>query len=397
MKFICDKSEFIADNLESLKTFIEEREANSVWFTDEDNTRADSIRFRPIFSEPICIPAEVEKLKRSPMPKFTASEDAYADSMDCPEQGYEGTSQLMYVNGTLWPVGQSAVRSILERAGVKWEGWDKLKKFNPQSLSNALNLFLEATKGSACVLVQDEKVRAVNSGRYAICPATFVVEETERWIQDERPHAHFEKGYVNHDFTVWRINLRAYTGEVLGSFPSLISSGFTPAVQICLSHTGTSSVSLKPCLMLNGLIFPLSQSIDCPHIAKGTSSERTAQMKSSVRENFNKIFPSLNEAMVNIEKLDSIKLSNAYNALLRAMKSLGIPKVQGMEAAEQFHQIYPDTATAYDCFLAIVDAYNYVSRDFAKDFRKQFDVADSVGRAANLKWSDLDIPGDFSW
>ena len=68
-----------------------------------------------------------------------------------------------------------------------------------------------------------------------------------------------------------------------------------------------------------------------------------------------------------------------------------------MESAEQFQQIYPDVASAYDCFLAIVDAYSFVMRDFAKDQRKLFDAADSVGRAAKMKWMDYDIPGDFSW
>lgn len=397
MFFVPDTSEFMADNIVAMKDFLEERESNSKWYTDDDHTMASEIQFRPIHAEPICISAEVASLQASKFPKFTASEESYADSMNCPDQGYEGSTQLMYVNGTIWPVGTSAIKGLLERTGIRGEGWEKLRKFNPESLSQALNLFMEATKGSVCVLVQDEKVRAVNSGRYAICPSTFVLEETAKWIQDERPDAKFSVGYVNHDYTMWQIDLSAYTDEVLAMFPSLATQGFVPAVQIYMSHTGTSSVSIQPCLTLAGQTFPLTDSIDCAHIKKGNAKERTELMKAAVACNFGLIFQQLDKAVEDVDKLNSIKLGNAYNALLRAMKFIGMPKIQGMEAADQFKSLYPYSATAYDCFLAIIDAFAYVQRDFPHNERKQFDVADSVGRSIRLKWQDYDIPGDFSW
>lgn len=397
MFFVPDNSEFMADNLESLKDFLKEREDNSKWVTDEDGAKIDDVRFKPINDEPICVPAEVEKLKNAVVPKFLSSEEAYVDSMNCSDMGYQGSSQMMFIKGELWPVGNSAVKSILERSGIRGDGWDKLRDFRPEYLSSVLNKLMESSKGFVCVLIQDDKVRAVNSGRYAICPATYVAEETERWIKNERPLAQFKTGYVSHEYAMWQIDLSAYTNEVLGQFPALASNNFTPGVQVYLSHTGKSSVSIRPCLMHDKAIFPLVGSIDCPHIAKGSASERTLQMKASVRNNFGLIFQNMGKAMESIEKLDSIQIKNAYGAVLRVMKAVGFPKAQGMESAEQFQKIYPDVASAYDCFLAIVDAYSFVMRDFAKDQRKLFDAADSVGRAAKMKWTDYDIPGDFSW
>lgn len=397
MFFVPDSSEFMADNFDSLNDFLLEREQNAKWLTDEDGVKIEDVRFKAILDEPICVSTNVAKLKNTVVPKFYASEEAYADSMNSPQMGYQGSTQMMFVKGELWPVGNSAIRSILERSGIRGDGWEKLKEFSPQYLSEVLNRFMEASKGSACILIQDEKIRAVNSGRYAICPATYVVEETERWIKTERPQAQLKIGYVNHDYAMWQIDLTAYTNEVLGQFSALVNDGLKPAVQIYLSHTGSSSVSIRPCLMCGKVVFPLMESIDCPHIAKGPATDRMNQMKASVHRSFSMIFNSFAKATNDIEDLDAVNIKNAYGALLRVMKAINFPKVQGMEAAEQFQQIHPDVATAYDCFLAIVDAYALVARDYAKDQKKLFSVADCVGRASKMKWVDYDVPGDFSW
>lgn len=396
--FMPDNSEFRADNINSLQDFFKEREDSSVWFTDDDNTRAEDIRFQPINAEPICIPVNVSKLRQSKMPKFTSSEEAYADTMDEPDYGYFGSSQMIFVNGNLYPVGNSAIKGLIDRAGIRAEGWEKLKKFNPSDLSEVLNRCMRATKGFVCVLAQDEKVRAVNSGRYAICPMSFVATTTDEWIKSERPQAIFDSSYVCHDYATWTIDLSHYTDEVLGQFPELKQNGFTPSLIVSLSNTGTASVSLRPALTINHKTFPLANSIDCTHIGKGSAAERTSQMRTTVKNNFMSVFPELQKSVEEIYKMRNTKVSNAYNALLRGMKSLGLPKEQAMESAEQFKFLYPASATAYDCYIAIVDVFTFVVRDNPMDYKKQFNVADAVGRSIKFDWAKLgNIPGEFSW
>ena len=99
MFFVHDNSEFSCNNFDELKGFLQEREKGASWLTDEDGVSADSIRFQPVFAEPICVPAEVNKLKQSTTVKFSASEDAYADTMFAPDAGYEGSSQMVFVKG----------------------------------------------------------------------------------------------------------------------------------------------------------------------------------------------------------------------------------------------------------------------------------------------------------
>lgn len=200
INMILDNAEFYTSEPKALEDFFKEREANATWYSDETNCRADNIRFKPIFDEPICVPADVAKLKASKTVRFEASEEAYADTMFAPDSGYYGSTQMMFVNGHLYPVGTSAIKGLTERAGIKVEGWDKLRKHNPNALSDVLVEFMKATDGYFTVLVEDEKVRAVNSGRYAACPASTVLAAVNNWIDVEYPDVRFVSAYVNHDY-----------------------------------------------------------------------------------------------------------------------------------------------------------------------------------------------------
>lgn len=400
VNMIPDSAEFYtSESLKELGEFFEEREKNAIWYSDETNCRANSVRFQPIFDEPICVPADVSKLKAGTTVKFEASEEAYADTMFSPEFGYNGSSQMMFVGGHLYPVGISAIKGLTERAGMKVDGWDKLRKANPEDLSEVLGKFMKATDGYLTVLVEDEKVRAVNSGRYAACPASAVLKAVSGWIDNEYPNIKFVDAYVNHDYATWKLDLSAYTKEILGNYPELEKNGFAPAMIVALSHTGNSSVSFTPCLQSGKVYFPICEGINAPHIAKGQFSERMASMEAAIKTNLSSVFPKITEVSQKIDNMRNVQVQNAYNALLRGMKSLGLPKIQAMEAAEQFKNLFGYTATAYDIYIAVVDTLAYVIRDFPQDYRKQFAVAKSMERAVvGIDWAKLgNIPGDFSW
>mgnify|MGYP007020620879 CR=1 FL=1 len=403
--FVPDNSEFRTTDLEELRAFLSEREANSIWYTDEDNCRAADVKFSPILEEPIAIGANVEKLRNRKYPKFTASEEAYADTMCAPSMGFDGTTQMLYVNGHLYPVGASAVKGITERIKTGVENWEMLKNSNPEHLSQNLNNDMIAlgdkmkSRPYLSILIQDEKVRAVNSGSYAICPLTSVLSSTTEWIHREYPKAKFLSAYASHVFTTWTLDLEAYTDDVLGAYPEIKNNGFTPALIVTTSHLGTSSISLKPALKIQDIVFPISEGIAAPHTAAGTASERTNKIENTVRENFNSVFPSLEKQAQAIDALRVTNVNNAHNALLRAMKSLKMPKEQALEAAELFKAIFPDIATAYDCYLALIDVMSFVARDFPKDYKRQFAIAKSMERAlVGIDWVRLgNLAGDFSW
>lgn len=401
VNMIPDSAEFYtSESLKELGEFFEEREKTAIWYSDETNCRASDIRFKPIFDEPICVPAEISKLKASSTFKFEASEEAYADTMYAPDFGYCGTSQMMFVNGHLYPVGESALNGIIARAGEGAKGVKNMKEGNPEDLSTSLNLHFKHVKDkNVTILVEDEKVRAVNSGRYAACPATTVLKVVNDWIANEYPDIQFVDAYVNHDYATWKLDLSAYTETILGSFQELKNNGFTPAMTVSLSHTGDSCVAFTPCLKNGNIYFPVDEGIATAHIGRGKFSERMASMEAAIKTNLSSVFPKITEVSKKIDNMRNMKVQNAYNALLRGMKSLGLPKVQAMEAAEQFKELFGYDASAYDIYIAVVDTLTYVIRDFPKDYRKQFAVAKSMERAVvGIDWVKLgNIPGDFSW
>lgn len=401
--FIRDDSQFNTVNLTELQTFLKEREENSQWYTDEEGTKANIIRCRPVFDEPICVPANVSKLKASKVQKFTASEEAYADTMNAPDYGYNGSTQLMLINNRdLVPVGNSAIKGLIGRAGLEQAGWEKMKKGNPQDLSEVINNLFKHTKGHLSILVQDEKVRAVNGGKYAICPMTFVAEETANWMATNYPKAKFISGHVNHYYSRWTVDLSEYSNDIFANFPDLKAAGFEPVLIVQTSNIGASSVSLKPGFKLQQYIFPLSTAIDCTHkVAGKTATERTENIKSIVKENFTQVFPIIEKNLKEVDKLRNIPVQYGYNAVLRGMKEvLHVPKLQGLEAAEQFKFLNGEgSCSAYDCYMAVVDAYAFIVRDYPKDTHKQFEAAEMVARAIkNVDWAEKGkYPGDYSW
>lgn len=410
VNMIPDKAEFFTNDIEALNEFVERHEATAKWFSDEDGCGADTVRFLPIYPEPLCVPAEVKKLEDAKTldfldekvrgVKFTSSSQAYEDTMYAPGDGYYGTSQLMYVNGELYPVGMSALAGIAKRAGVTYEGWEKLRKKNPRGLSEALDRLFAATDGNLTVLVQDEKVRAVNSGSYAACSYSKVLNALKGWMQNEYPDVRFENAFVCHDYTLWQFDMSKYTNDILGNFPELVRRGFTPYLMVSMSHIGTASVAYQPCLRLNGTAFPIGPGIRVEHVAKGKFSARVEEMEKNVQKALFEVFPRIGEMAKEFDRLRSINVDNAYNALLRGMCALKMPKKQGLEAAEEFHNMYQDQPTsALEIVLAIIDAVAYVIRDFPGDYRKHIAVSNSMERAVTaFDWAKLgDLPGDFSW
>lgn len=410
MDMVHDNAEFYTTNFDALKAFINEHEATAVWLSDEDGCRADGVRFLPVYPEPLCVPAEVQDLKENKliefldghqrMAQYASTQEAYEDTMYIPNEGYNGSAQLMYLNGKLYPIGLSAVNGLAKRADLFVDGWEKMRRKNPKGLSEVLDRLMKETDGYLTVLVQDGKVRAVNSGKYAACPYAIVMQAVDAWIKNEYPDVEFENGFVCHDFTEWNFNLDQYTNDILNGVPALISLGFTPALKVKMSHTGTSSVSYQPCLRLNGVSFPIGKDITAEHIAKGGFSERLNAMKKAVATNLHVVFPKIAELAKEVAKLETIQVNNAYNALLRGMKFLGMPKQQALEAAAEFRNVYGDGPTsAFELYMSICDTLAYVIRDYPQDYRKHMDVIDGMDRAVvGVDWAALgNQPGDFSW
>lgn len=401
MNFVLDSAEFCSKDLNELFDFLKERENTAIWFADD--CHLSDIRFSPIDSKPLLAAGKLSSLRSAPATKFSASDEAYSDSIYSPSCGYNGSSQLLRVKGGIHPVGESAIRGITRKLGLYDMHWNRMREFSPAKLSENLNNALDAfgDNGAKCtILVEDEKVRAFNGPNYAICPMTDVMNMMKDWMANQCPNARFVSAYANHNIVKWTIDLSAYAKQILKGFPELISNNFTPAFSMRLSHTGDSSVAIIPSLMAGNVYFPISKGMNVEHTKKGGSAaERTEAMKEAVKKSFDGIFPDIEKAAKEIEELKHITVENSHTAVLRGMKLLGMPRSQCVEAGELFASIFPEKSTAYDCYMCVVDAYTFVTRDFPDDYRRQFAAADAVGRAiAVIDWERLGKEvGFFAW
>lgn len=100
------------------------------------------------------------------------------------------------------------------------------------------------------------------------------------------------------------------------------------------------------------------------------------------------------DAATDLDKLRNVQVRNSKAALVRVLKSGGMPKQEAMEALEGFDVAYGDSSvTALDIYLAVCDAYAGVVRNHTQDAKKIFAAADCVARCARTRWSDVDMPG----
>lgn len=398
--FILDSAEKLFDDLAGMLEFVKEHEKGSRWWTDNDDTRAADVRFYPILDEPLMVPAQTASLRAQVYPKFSASDESYIDSMASQsDSGYDGSSQLLAIKGELWPVGMSAIKGLCEKAKLQAKGWDILRKEDPQDLAEVLNRLMRHSKGKLCVLLQDEKIRAVNSGRYAILPISEVLQMIETWVNSEYPAAKFVRGYTSHEFTSLYLDLSAYKNELLGNMPMLAASAYTPGVIIRTSNVGLNSVSVKPSLVISGTFCPMGNSIDTPHTACGDTNERTEAMRQKVKAALSTTFPVFKDAAMEIEDMKNVQVNNAQNAVLRGLKFCGFAKEPAYQAFDVFSQMYgTGICTAYDCYMSAIDAFGYAMNMAGQNVRKQIEIADSLARAVRYNWEKAGTyAGNFSW
>ena len=91
-------------------------------------------------------------------------------SSEAVEDSFNNLGLAIRFDQKLYPVRETAYKSLLDRAKVSGSGLNKLTK---TELAQVLNTFLSHFRSEALVLVRDEKISAVHSGDesdYAILP-----------------------------------------------------------------------------------------------------------------------------------------------------------------------------------------------------------------------------------
>lgn len=369
--FICDSAEATFDNMAEMQTFVAERVQQTEWL--EEGVR--NVIFDSLHDEPLCAPEYARKMGVSAL--------AVEDTMDVNSAGLALTTSI-----GKRPVGWSAVKSIADRAGLMPGGFEKLRKGNREHLKTVLNLMFDVSSGAVQIKVADEKVRAVHSGRYAVINADRLLEIVKEYFDDNWPAAKFVNGYYSHELMRESINLEAYKDIFFEKLPQdSVLAGATPAFVLSSSDIATSAVKLIPCLNMGGVTVPMAKEIAIPHVGE--------DIEARVQNGLEKLLAYFQANAADLQALETVTVKNGKNALVRCLKTGGMPKACAGEAVEGFVAMYgTDQVTALEVYLAACDAYSYVVRDYPNDHMKIFAAADCVARVAATRWSDVDIPGE---
>lgn len=358
-------------------SFMNEREKHTVW----EEVDAKSIHFDPLLDEPLMAPAVAAK--------YGANQEAIEECMDPAHSGV-----LCKVGPEYFPVGDSAIGTIRERMQVRKGFWVR-QHADPNILAKDLNSsFGMMTKGKVLVKVGDEMVRAIHSPRYQQIPVSKVYELAQAFLREQFPAATFSSGYFSHDFSYMLFDLSMYKKELFGKSRRMAASkNVMPALYVQTSDVATSSVTIRPVLVYGKVMAPLAVREDTRHLGSRES------IVNRVQTGFQVAMAKFTDAISEVEKLDAVKLKNPYNALKRAFVAIKWPKAakrQALESAENFQQMLDGSPmTAYDAYLAILDAMSFYTRDNKNADTER--LMDSVARSIKIDWSACDLPGEFSY
>lgn len=369
--FVLDIAECSFSDYDEMRAFVEEREQHTEWL--EQGVR--ELLFGSLHKEPLCAPLYAEKMG--------VSTEAVEDTMD-------GAGLKLTVSCGTRPVGMSAVASIINRAGLKFEGFKKLRNGNLESLKSVLNMLMDVSSGAVHVKVADEKIRAVHSGKYAVIRADRLLDIVKGYFDREWTGATFDEGYFSHEWMREVIDLSAHKDDFFGLIPSGVFATATPAFVLSSSDIATSAVTLIPSMKIGGVCVPMTRAVKIEHTGE--------DMEGRVSDALNMVLAYFQGAVADMQALEKVEVKHGVNALKRLLKDGGMPKKCAWEAIEAFEAMYGGgPVSAMEVYLAAVDAYGAVLRDHAQDKRKIFVAADCVARVANARWSDVDKPGEVNF
>ena len=345
---------------------------------------------------------QVNKIKIEPL---TVSSPLYGDlsafAKETSEEAVEDTANnlglAIRVDGNLYPVRDTAYKSLLDRAKISGTVLPKLSR---EVLALVLNECLNMYSANSLILVRNEKVSAVHSGDdvdYSVLPIDKLLETLQKKLNERFPGNVFEGGYTDHFITsaTWKFPnqkedlLEAYSNLLATHGKGLTASKMVPGIRFITSDTGIASAKVSALLM--GGQYPI-------HIGGCVSVDHRHQSKI---EDFEKVldqlFAQYQKSIESLQKLLEINLDYPINAMTRVCKKLSLPKKAAVEAIAMYEMAYGGgPATAHDVFMAMQEI-PFILKTQKTPKSKMLVVEENMARALFINWSDYDLAKAVSY
>ena len=322
---------------------------------------------------------------------------AAGTSVDAVADTVEHLGLALNVDGQIYPVRNTAYKTLLDRAKI---GGTALPKLSRQELAGVLNACLAVHNSDALLLIRDEKVSAAHSGDdkdYSVLPMDELLAALEQKLEDRFPGFRFEGGYSDHSFTSGCWTFPGQKEDLLGTYAkTLAAHGKTamatrlvPGIRFMTSDTGLASAKVSAMLM--GTQHPI-------HIGGCVAVDHRHQKKvSDFTDSLDQLFAQFCDSVAKLQSLLEIPLEYPTNAMTRICKKLSLPKKEAMEAIAMYEMAYGGgPATAHDVFMAMQEI-PYLLKTHHTPEAKMLVVEENMARALSLKWSDFDLAKAVNW
>ena len=333
----------------------------------------------------------VESLDRMSENHLNPSGFAFCVGEEAINDTTEHLGLALKVNGELYPVRETAYKTLLDRAKI---GGTILPKLSRETLAGVLNECLHLSSTDALVLIRDEKVSAVHSGDetdYSVLPIDTLLEKLTEKLDERFPGSEFKQGYADHAITSGLWKLSGQREELLGTYIKTLSAfhekskldKIVPGVRFVTSDTGVASAKVSALLL--GGPYPI-------HIGGCIAVDH--RHKTSV-EDFEKaldqLFAQFGNSIKKLEHLLEVYLNYPVNAMTRVCKKLALPKKAALEAIDMFEKTYGGgVATAHDVFMAMQEIL-FLLKCYNTPQSKMLAVEENMARALTLDWASYDL------
>ena len=293
------------------------------------------------------------------------------------------------INGELYPVRETAYKSLLDRAKIGGSALPKLKR---STLAEVINECLQLYHSDALVLIRDEKVSAVHSGDetdYSVLPIDDLLEKMGNMLEDRFPHSEFVGGYADHSIVSCLWKLPAQKNALLSSYTKALEkcgishNKFVPGIRFVTSDTGVASAKVAALLIGEKHTIHIGSCISVDHRHKSTVDD--------FEEALNQLFAQFGDSIKKLEKLLNVYLNYPVNAMTRVCKKLSLPKKAAIKAIKMFEDTYGGgIATAHDVFMALQEILFTLKTEKAPQSKMLF-VEENLARALTINWEDYDM------
>lgn len=304
------------------------------------------------------------------------------------------TGLLLKVRNKYYPVRACAIKTILDRAGIKGPG---LKKVEKNVYARILNDCLKVAKGEALLRISEGKVSAVLGGDchdYAVIDMEQIFLHSVEYLNDNFKGCKYLGGFYEHDMAsaLWELSgedelLDAYKEELRLHGKSV--EDMKPMVRITTSDTGAGGANIFPMLVAGkeNTTINLGEPLRLGH--------RNGTKISEFDERLKMLYGKYRLATGNLIKLLKIDIQNPVNCMKGVMDKLGIARKYEAEAVDLFKAQYgEDPCTAHDIYYGISEIL-YMLTCEGEEGSKIARMEEAIARALSLNWPEYDIPGEY--